>query len=110
MSYEPPIHCIYCGSENFNLLLTHNNRRLKCKVFIYLCKKCKKRFNKYSKEMYNHKGNLLKRKKLCHHCGEKLDSDTERKIGICLQCVSIVKERHYSELGLQDLLVYMIGE
>ena len=83
------MECKHCKSTNVVCICHHNNRRKKVPIYVYQCKDCKKRFTVEGDSFhYNHKGNLLQRKHICHHCGKYIepDNDTERILGVHLDC------------------------
>ena len=82
------VTCPNCHSKDVEFKCHHNNRRKKIPIDVYFCKQCRKRFNiELDKKFYNHSGNWRTRKNLCWHCSEKLDNDTERKIGTHIDCI-----------------------
>ena len=106
--------CPKCGYKNVEMVGTHQNRRLKRPVNLYKCNNCRFRFAvKGNPALYNHKGNIRKRKKLCA-CGKRLsgESDTEITIQLCFGCVVAEYEEYgyYVADTLGEWLQYLCDE
>lgn len=102
--------CPKCKSKNTECICIHHNRRKKIPIYLYQCKECRKRFTVAGeKKDYNHSGNARIKNKICYYCHNHFDNDTEKAIGVCLNCLV----KNYNDYGhyigtFDDWLFYVM--